>query len=160
LGFADTPQTGTTLTDNGRTISYLPGDAGYRCFISKRAFDKGKHYIEVPIHLLSLSSSPSSSSSPHTPQVHFKTLKEGFDKGVRDSNTYGFGLANRTIYTINGGSSYLSSNNVRPAHKAITSTTSTQHPPPSTHHPAPPPDDDDDAGKGLVRQWQCVQHRR
>lgn len=90
-GWDDTPQTGTTLSDNGRTISYLPGDAGYRCFISKRAFDKGKHYIEV----------------------HFKTLKEGFDKGVRDSNTYGFGLANRTIYTINGGSSYLSSNNGR-----------------------------------------------
>lgn len=47
FAFADTPQTGTTLSDNGRTISYLPGDAGYRCFISKRAFDKGKHYIEV-----------------------------------------------------------------------------------------------------------------
>jgi hypothetical protein len=57
--------------------------------------------------------------------VHFKTLKEGFDKGVRDSNTYGFGLANRTIYTINGGSSYLSSNNVRPTHTTTTTITTT-----------------------------------
>jgi hypothetical protein len=90
-GWDDTPQTGTWLSDNGRTISYMPGESGYRCFISKKAFDKGKHYIEV----------------------HFKTLAAGYAKGVLDSNTYGFGFGNRTIYTLNGGSSYLSSNNGR-----------------------------------------------
>jgi hypothetical protein len=122
-GEIDSPQTGTTLCDNGRTISYMPGDAGYRCFISKRAFDKGKHYIEVcSPYSLSLSlfcfffffgeRTERADKRTHTTQVHFKTLREGYDKGERSSNTYGFGFANRTIYTLNGGSSYLSSNNV------------------------------------------------
>jgi hypothetical protein len=62
--------------------------------------------------------------------VHFKTLREGYDKGERSSNTYGFGFANRTIYTLNGGSSYLSSNNV----------SRTLH----THTPA------------LMKEWMCT----
>jgi hypothetical protein len=90
-GWDDTPQFGTILSESGRTISYLPGDQGYRCFISKKAFNNGTHYIEV----------------------HFKTLVDGFYKGVPHSNTYGFGIGNHEIYTINGGSSYLASNNGR-----------------------------------------------